>query len=631
MSNQGKELYEFGPFRLDSGKRVLLRENQPVPLQLKAVETLLVLVRNSEHVVLKDDLMKAVWPDTFVEESNLAQNIFVLRKALGTSVGDHRYIVTIPGRGYSFAAKVRVIAEEESLVVESHSRTRVVIEDKKTSKWIASVPGVAVILVLGSTLLLMIGTFRNRWKTDNPKFESLAVLPFLDLSPDSSAQYLSDGVTDDLITELAQIGTLRVISRRSSANYKGTHKPSVQIGRELGVDVLIEGTVEQVGNRVRIRAELIDASTDRHLWARSYDREVKDVLFLQSDAARDIAQEIEGSALPPAQSSSPRKVRPVNPEAYEAYLKGHYFLAQRSREGIGKALVEFKRALDLDAEYAAAYAGLANAYILADTYLNVDTGDVFPKARAAAEKALALDESNAAAHAALAQYYVLYEFNFAAAGKQYQRALQLDPSDVTTRTWYARNYLMDTGRLDDAVAEMKHALQIDPLSLIARTNLGLVYYFRKEYDNDIAMCRKALDMDPNFLPAHVQLVGAYLAERRYPEYIAEYRVTERWNPANAGYLRAEDLQKAYDSSGGKGLLQALLHNLEHLSGDYESPLMVAELHAGQGDRDQAFYWLEKAYRRRDYDILVIKVDPALASLHSDPRFGDLVRRLGLPQ
>jgi TolB-like protein/DNA-binding winged helix-turn-helix (wHTH) protein len=630
MSNQGKEFYEFGPFRLDPGKRLLLRDNKPVPLQLKAFETLLLLVRNSEQVVLKDELMKALWPDTFVEESNLAQNIFVLRKTLGETPGDHRYIVTIPGRGYSFAGKARIVSEEDSLVVESHSRTRVVIEDNKI-KWSSTIPGMALILVLGSTLLILIGSLRSRWKTENPKIESLAVLPFLDLSPDSSAQYLSDGVTDDLITELAQIGTLRVISRRSSANYKGSNKSSAQIGRELEVDVLIEGTVERVGNRVRIRAQLIDASTDRHLWARSYDREVKDVLFLQSDAARDIAQEIEGNALAPTYVSNPRTIRPVNPEAYEAYLKGRYFLTQRSREGVSKALVEFQRALDLDKEYAAAYAGLANAYILADIYLNVDTGDVFPKARAAAEKALYLDDSNAAAHAALAQYFVLYEFNFAAAGKHYQRALQLDPSDVTTRTWYARNYLMNTGRLDEAVAEMKRALQIDPLSLIARTNLGLAYYFRKEYDNDILMCRKALDMDPNFLPAHVQLVGAYLAEGRYPEYIAEYRVTEKWDPPNAGYLRSEDLQKAYQSSGGKGLLHALLHNLEHLSGDSASPLMVAELYAGQGNKEQAFYWLEKAYRKRDYDVLAIKIDPALDSLHTDPRFGDLVRRLGLPQ
>ena len=630
MSNQGKELYEFGPFRLDPGKRLLLRDNQPVPLQLKAFETLLVLIRNSERVVLKDDLMKAVWPDTFVEEANLAQNVFVLRKILGAKVGDHRYIDTIPGRGYRFTEKVRIISEEESLVVESHSRTRVVIEDTRTN-WRSAISGTAVILVLGSALLLMIGSFRGRGKAENAKFESLAVLPFLDLSPDSSGQYLSDGVTDELITELAQIGTLRVISRRSSAKYKGTDKSSVQIGHELGVDALIEGTIELVGDRVRIRAQVIDASTDRHLWARSYDREVKDVLSLQSDAAHDIAQEIGGTALPPADLSNPRKVHRVSPEAYEAYLKGHYFLNQRSREGVSKALVEFKRALDLDPEYAAAYAGLAHAYILADIYLNVDTSDVFPKARAAAERALSLDDSNAAAHAALGQYFVLYEFNFAAAGKQYQRALQLDPSDVTTRTWYARNYLTNTGRLDDAVAEMKRALQIDPLSLIARTNLGLVYYFRKEYDNDIAMCRKALDMDPNFLPAHVQLVGAYLAQRRYPEYIAEYRVTEKWNPPNAGYLRADDLQKAYENSGGKGLLQALLHNMEHLSGDSGNPLMVAELYAGQGEKEQAFHWLEKAYRQRDYDVLAIKVNPALDSLHSDPRFGDLVRRLGLPQ
>ena len=318
MSDQGKAFYEFGPFRVDPGKRLLLRDNQPVPLQLKAFETLLVLVRNSEQVVLKDDLMKAVWPDAFVEESNLAQNIFVLRKTLGDTVGDHRYIVTIPGRGYRFAGKARMVSEEEdSLVVESHSRTRLVIEDRKT-EWSSTIPGMAVILVLGLMLLLTIGSLGSHWKTGNPKFESLAVLPFLDLSSDSSAQYLSDSVTDDLITELAQIGTLRVVSRRSSANYKGSNKSSAQIGRELGVDVLIEGTVERVGNRVRIRAQLIDASTDRHLWARSYDREVKDVLFLETDAARDIAQEIEGNALAPAHVSNPRKVRPVNPEAYEA-------------------------------------------------------------------------------------------------------------------------------------------------------------------------------------------------------------------------------------------------------------------------------------------------------------------------
>lgn len=626
MSNQGKELYEFGPFRLDPGKRLLLRDNQPVPLQPKAFETLLALVRTSEQVVLKDDLMKIVWPDTFVEESNLAQNIFLLRKTLGAVAGGP-YIATLHGRGYSFTAKVRVISEEQSLVVESRSRTRVVIDQWHSRQRLMIFA--TVILVLGSTLLLAIGNFNSRWNAKATKFESLAVLPFVDLSPDSSAQYLGDGMTDELVTELAQTGTLRVISTRSSAKYKGSNKSGIQVGRELGADLLVEGTVERVGDRVRIRTQLIDASTDRHLWARSYDGDVKDVLFLQSDAARDIGQQIRGNASPPTPFPQPRKVRPVNPDAYEAYLRGRYFLAQRSREGISKALADFKRAVDLDPEYGSAYAGLANAYIVADQY-DVVTG-VFPKARAAAEKSLALDDSIASAHAALGQYFFLYEFNFAEAGKQYQRALQLDPSDVMARTWYARNYLMYTGRLDEAVLEMKRAQQLDPLSLITTTSLGLVYYFRKDYDNDIAMCRKALAIDPNFLPAHAQLTRAYLAERRYPEYIAEYRATEKWNPPNAGYIRADSLQKAYETSGEKGLLQALLLNLEHLGRDYESPLLVAELHAGQGDKDKAFYWLEQAYRDRDNELLVIKIDPQLESLHPDPRFGDMLRRLGLPQ
>jgi TolB-like protein/DNA-binding winged helix-turn-helix (wHTH) protein/Tfp pilus assembly protein PilF len=633
MNNQGKELYEFGPFRLDPGKRLLLRNNQPVPLQMKAFETLLVLVRNSEKVVLKDDLIKEVWPGTFVEESNLAQNIFVLRKTLGETVGDHRYIVTIPGRGYRFVGEVTTVLAEmqahDQLIVSGHSRSRLVIEENKVRRKTVT-SATLVVLLLGATVLLAVGGFRTSWKTRERKFESFAVLPFRDISSDSSDQYLSDGVTDELITQLAQISTLHVISHTSSMKYKSSNKLAPRIGRELGVDVLVEGTVEHVGNRVRVSVHLIDAAKDRYLWARSYDREVKDVLLLQSDAAHDIALEIEGNPQLFSNPSHPVKVRPVNPEAYEAYLRGQYFLAQRSRPSIGKSLVEFKRAVDLDAGYAAAHAGLAHAYLLAGNY-DVETVDPFLKARAAAEKALSLDDSIAIAHAVLAQYFLQYEYNFPAAGREYQRAVRLDPSDVTVRSGYARNYLAFTGRLDEALAEMKQAVQIDPLSLSTKTSLGLVYYFRKDYDNDIAMCRKALEVDPNFLPAHVQLVGAYLAQRRYPEYIAEYRITQKWDPPSAGYLPADDLQKAYEISGAKGMLRVLQHSLEHLSPDYGAPVLLAGLYADQGDKDRAFHWLEKAYQQRDSELLALKVDPFLDSLHSDPRFGDLVRRLGLPQ
>ena len=629
MNNQGKELYEFGPFRLDPGKRILLRDNQPVPLQLKAFETLLVLVRQGGQVVLKDDLMKAVWPDSFVEESNLAQNVFVLRKTLGDTVGDHRYIITIPGRGYSFAGKVRIVSEEESLVLESHSRMRVVVQHTHP-RWRSAV-FTLVVLVLVSILLLAVASFSGRWNTRSVKFDSLAVLPFADLSSGSSDQYLSDGMTDELVTELTQLGALRVISTRSSAKYKGTNKSAAQIGHELGVDLLVQGTVQQVGDRVRVRTQLVEASTDSELWASSYDREAKDILFLQSDAARDIAQAVTGKQLPLLYPANPKKVRPVNPEAYAACVRGRYFLSTRSHDGISKAQAEFQHAVDKDPEYAAAYAGLANYYILSDAYLEVDSADVFPKARAAAEKALSLDESTAAAHAALGEYFFLYEFNTQEAGKHYQRALQLDPSDVNTRTWYARNYLETTGRLEEATAQLKRVLEVDPLSLITMTALAGAYYYQKNYDGAIAMCRKALEIDSNFLPAHVQLEFAYYVEKRWPEFLAERRILAKWDPPNAGYTSPDDLEKAYSTAGEKGLEQAWQHSIENSKADYQSPILLAELYAQQGDKDKAFYQLEKAYRARDYEVLVIKIDPWLESLHADPRFADLIRRIGLPQ
>jgi len=454
--NIGHTAYEFGPFRLIPDEGLLLRHDRPVPLTPKALETLVVLVQNSGHLVEKDELLGKVWPDSFVEEATVAQNVFTLRKVLGDTPDGHQYIETVPRRGYRFVAAVRVLGDGTS----ASNGTAVEIQspslgaplpltegemqhmERPKAGWLArALAATAVALLL---LLLLLKGWR-RGQVEQPAatpIHSLAVLPLENLSSDSAQDYFADGITESLITDLAQVQGLRVISRTSVMQYKGTTKTVRQIGQELRVDSVVEGAVMRSGDRVRVSAQLVDARTDQHLWANNYDRELRDVLELQRDVAQTVAEQVRLKFA--AQAGMPlSRPRPINPEAYENYLKGRYFWNRRSEEGFKKAIEYFDASLENDPNYAQAYAGLADAYALLGSLPNkaLPRSEAMPRARTAALKALEIDDSLAEAHTSLAFVRMHYDWDFAGADREFRRAIELNPGYATAHHWYAYYWL----------------------------------------------------------------------------------------------------------------------------------------------------------------------------------------------
>jgi len=402
MSKVNKHFYEFGPFRIDPEERQLLRGQDPVPLTPKAFETLLILIRSSEHVVLKDELMKALWPDSFVEDANLSQNIFILRKALGDSAQDARYIATVPGRGYRFAQKVKQVGpEEDALVIETHSQSRVVIKETSPGMISSLTWGDrrirALGLVLGMAVVLVAGYLA--WRASRPAAGSanprmmLAVLPFQNLTGDPEQEYFADGLTEELITKLGRLhpAQLGVIARTSVMGYKHSDKRLDQIGRELGVQYVLEGSVRRSGDRVRITAQLISVADQSHLWADDYDRKLQDVLTVQDDVAIAVADETQ-LKLDPTQRTDLARGRTVNPEAYEAYLRGRFFWNKRTEAGFRRSVEYFETAIAKDPAFAQAYAGLADSYLLLGGYGFEPQKVAMPKAKEAALRALAIDD-----------------------------------------------------------------------------------------------------------------------------------------------------------------------------------------------------------------------------------------------
>jgi len=469
---------------------------------------------------------------------------------------------------------------------------------------------------------------RLRGRATGPRIESLAVLPLENLSRDPEQEYFADGMTEALIANLGKIGALRVISRTSVMQYKAVRRPLPEIARELNVDVVVEGSVLRVGDRVRITAQLIHAATDRRLWSEIYERDLRDVLALQSEVAQAIAHGIQIKVAPTEQARL-ASARPVNRKAYEAYLQGRYYWNKRTEQEVKKGIEHFQKAIDEDPAYAPAYAGLADCYNLLGTVMvgAQPPAETRRQAAAAATKALQIDSSLAEAHASLA-YVRHYDWDWTAAEQGFKRAIDLNPSYATAHLWFAQ-YLAATGRLEEALAEVNRARELDPLSLNINTNVGWMLHFARRYDQAIQQYRRALEIDPNFAQAHGRLGGTYLQESMFDQAIAELEsavTLSGSSPAAVGFLA-----HAYAMSGRRAEAEKLLNELTQLSKQrYVSPTAIAVVHIGLGDWDQAFEWLEKAYRERSNSMVYLRVDPLFDPLRSDPRFVDLVRRVGFP-
>jgi TolB-like protein/DNA-binding winged helix-turn-helix (wHTH) protein/Tfp pilus assembly protein PilF len=639
--------YRFGPFEVNPAAREIFKGGTKLKLRGQPYLILEVLLARAGEVVTREEIREKLWPaDTFVDfEHGLNTSVKKLRQALCDSVGEPRYIETVPRVGYRLIAPVEVVAEpakppattpEPAPVPVPSEQQPVGSESSRTSPlfWKLSWHSVATAMLLAGVLVVIAVNSPGRmWplRSSNSahaarRFSSIAVLPLQNLSADPSQEYFTDGMTDELISDLAQLGTLRVISRTSVMHYKGAGKTVPQIGRELGVDAVIEGTVERVGDRVRIRVQLIDTVGDRHLWARGYDYELKDVLALQGAAAHDIAAEIQGQEIDPPPESHSGIGRAVHADAYEAYLRGRYFWNQRSEEGVQKSIEYFNDAIAKDPTFAAAYAGLADSYSLLGS-------DVLPapvaqeRARAAAGKAVELDPNAAEGHAELAVVEFYYDWNWSEAEREFQRAVELNPSYATAHQSYSY-YLRAMGRLQEALEEAKRAQQLDPLSRSINTTLAGRYRDLHQYDEAIAVNQRTLELDPNFRMAHELMASIFEQQGNFQSAVAEWQKAVELSRDNPSELAA--LGHAYAISGNQTAARKILEKLQPISKrQYVAEWDMAVLFAGLGDADDAFQCLERSYRERESQMPFLNQDSRLASLRSDPRFHDMLRKVGL--
>jgi TolB-like protein/DNA-binding winged helix-turn-helix (wHTH) protein/Tfp pilus assembly protein PilF len=604
-----------------------------------------ILLERPGEAVTREELRSRVWPDESFGDFDQALNIAIgkLRSALGDSAENPRFIETLPKRGYRFIADVSVrgadartnrqpeFAAGDSPAPErkpehgNMSEGDKLVLPSKRRVW----PTLRVVLALALVLslpILALWLFRAARGGAPTRIRSLAVLPLDNISGDASQNYFADGMTDELITDLAQISALRVISRTSVMAYKGARKPLPEIARELNVDAVVEGSVLRSGDQVRITAQLIEASTDKHLWSQSYEGELRDTLALQSRVASAIADQIRIN-LTPQEQAALKNVRAVNPVAYESYLKGRYFWNKRSADGLKAALAYFKQAIEEDPKYAQAYSGLADTYALLGDWQYAVTmpEEAFPKAKAAAIKALELDSTLGEAHNSLAFVLDAFDWDLDAGGKEFRRAIELNPGYATAHHWYAW-HLSLLGRFDEAIAEMRKAENLDPLSLIINADVAELLVIAHHYDESIAQSRKTIEMDPNFALAHNQLAQAYLQKHMYSEAVPELQRAVQLSGGSPTIVA--NLARAYVASGKRSEATRLLNDLKKRSiHGYSNGSEIATIYASLGDTDQAMKWLEKAYEERFNPGVLLR--PGFDPLRSDPRFQDLMHRVGL--
>ena len=562
MFDHANTSYEFGPFRVDTRERQLMRNGEVVPLRPKVFDILLMLVQNSGHILTKDDVMNHVWSDTAVEEGNISRTISTLRNALGERPHEHRYIETIPWRGYRFVANVKRI---------------------RTGEFVKPI-------------------------------DSIAVLPFVNVAADPESEYLADGITEGVITSLAQSTNLRVISRNSAFRYKGREIDPQIVRRKLKVQALLLGRVVRSDDVLSISVELIDTEDDRHLWGAQYIRNSSDLFPTYETIARAIRDKLELPVL--EQQHRSRHTR--NQQAYVSYLKGRYYFNKLTPDGVQTAIDHLQQAIERDPTYSLAYAALGDCH----NYMAHRD-----EAKHAVLKALELDETLGEAHASLGFFKFLYDWDFSGAKEEFERALALSPSYAEAHHWYAV-YLANVGRHDEADQHAKRAIELDPLSLLMNMTQALNFYLAREYDKAIEELQKVIQMEPNFVAARSVLGNTLLQKGLCDEALSEYqKVLELIKGAETAEVSVKALiARAYAVCGKRSDTVKLLQEVTAAS-----PYAIAGVYAALGDYDSAFEWLNKAYDQRDIQLVSLKTDPSLDPMRNDQRFHELVKRVGLPK
>jgi TolB-like protein/DNA-binding winged helix-turn-helix (wHTH) protein/Tfp pilus assembly protein PilF len=635
---QAKEsfrLLKFGVFEADLRTGELTKHGKRLSLQEQPFRLLALLLEKPGELVTREELRGRLWPQTIVDfDHGLNKAISKIREALGDSAENPRFIETVARRGYRFLAEVAVVHDEQAATVAGdlavHGDPGLLrLIDAGTSPRRPFRALAWRLFGFGLLLVLAISLSWNLypWRHSQPTIRSLAVLPLENLSGDASQDYFADGMTDELITDLGQISALRVISRTSVMTYKGVRKPLAQIAGELNVDAVVEGSILRSGERVRITAQLIQLPADKHLWAQSYEGDIRDVLTLQNKVARAIAEQIRAT-LNRQEQAALEDAKAVNPEAYQAYLKGRYFLNKRTGDGLRRAIEYFNSAIETDPTYAEAYSGLADAYALSGDwkYGVISPQDAFPKTRAAATKALALDDSLGEAHASLAFALDLYGWDWEAAETEYKQAIKLKPSYATAHQWYSWHLFM-MGRNSEGMLELRKAESLDPLSLIIGADLADALCVAHLYDEAVQQSKKTLEMDPNFAVGRYELGQALVQKYMYDEAIAEFQRAIEISGHSGAF--DSNLAHVYAVSGRKEEAIKIVKDLE--ARDDQNPSIgadIALIYVGLGDQDQAMIWLNKAYEARFKASILLR--PAFDPLRSNARFKDLRRRIGLP-
>jgi TolB-like protein/DNA-binding winged helix-turn-helix (wHTH) protein/Flp pilus assembly protein TadD len=626
---------QFGVFEVDLRAGELRKHGVRLRLQEQPFRVLAMLLERPGGLVTRDELRQRLWTaDTFVDfDHGVNKAVNRIRDVLNDSATSPRFVETVARRGYRFIADVRVVegalarsdasaqdldSVEPEPTVPAHPARPAPLE--RWRLWMILSAAVAVLsIAIGAAV------FRSRPPAQTPN-RSHAVLPLENLSGDSSQEYFADGMTDELIATLAQLRALHVISRTSAMAYKRARKPVPQIARELNVDAVVEGTVSHSGDRVRITAQLIDARDDKHLWSRTYDGNLRDTLSLQNEVAESIAVQIRIN-LDPREQTTLRRAKTVDPQAYEAYLKGRYFWNKRTGDDFEKAVDYFTQAIARAPDYAEAYSGLADTYALLGDweYGVLPPKDAYPRAKAAAVKALQLDDTLGEAHTSLAFCLDGYDWDLNAADTEFRRGIDLNPGYATGHHWYAW-HLSLLGKNNEAIAEMKKAQSLDPLSLIINADLAELLLIAHFTDESIQQSRKTIEMDANFSLAHNQLGLACLQRHRDNDAIVELQSAVRLSAGSP--TCTANLGRAFAVSGRRNEAERILDDLKKRSRPgFSNAAEIAVVYAALGDSDQAMVWLEKGYEERFNPGVLLR--PGLDPLRGDRRFQDLEHRVGL--
>jgi TolB-like protein/DNA-binding winged helix-turn-helix (wHTH) protein/Tfp pilus assembly protein PilF len=644
--------YRFGPYELRTQSRELFKLGTKLRLRPQSYQVLQLLVEHAGDAVSREELHRALWPQAATLDFELGLNTCIkeLRGLLSDSATEPRYIQTLPKVGYRMIRAVSlepVFPPEEPTVgaddrspetpprpvILGGSQSRVVAWNMVAWKlvawkWLAAT---TVALAFLASLGYLQWSRSRRVAQAPPVRTILAVLPFDNLTGDPSQDYFSDGLTEEMITQLGRLDPqhLGLIARTSAMHYKNDRQGLVDISKELGVQYVLQGSVRRDAGKVRITAELIQTKDQTHLWSQEYDRELSSLLALQSEISQEIAREIkitlhqtEDSAHVSVGASS-TALSPNAYQAYDLYLEGRYFWNKRTGEGLKRAVDYFQQSIDADPTYARSYAGLADNYAMMSAYGVMPANEATPKARAAAQRAIQLDNHLAEAHVSLAVIAQNYDWDWATAETEYRRAIEFDPNYATAHHWYAE-YLALTGRFDEALVEIERARQLDPLSLIIAADRGTILYFSRQYDLAIAQFHSVLEMEPAFPRANM-VIYAYVQQGEYSEALADIAQVRKLG--DASWISLIDVY-VLGRSGQREEAQRELDRLGKVNAQ-ESPLAIAIAYLGLGNNEQTFAWMEKAYAAHTTSLAAIKVDPTFDPLRGDPRFQNLLHRLGL--